>query len=221
MPNWCSNTVEVRGPTKIVKSLVDHKFDFQKIHPCPEALNITAGREGADEDEAQKELVRKEKANLKKYGYKNWYDWCVDQWGTKWNAGGSDREDMLVDFDDDVDDTGIAVFSFSSAWAPPVGVYDKLKELHPELYIQGRYYEPGVGFMGVWDDGDDRAYNMEGFLTGGSKDPFWKSEDGILLNEEFDIVEDIIRNEEYQMEEGARKVRDYVKGEAQNCEETA
>jgi len=219
MPNWCSNVVEVRGPNKIVKSLVDHKFDFQKIHPYPKELDITAGREGADDSVEQKALVAKEQANLKKYGHRNWYDWCVSEWGTKWNAGGSDNEDMIVDYDDDVDDTGIALFTFSSAWAPPVGVFQKLKELHPDLYIQGRYYEPGVGFFGVWDDGDDRCYTFES-IEKGSSDDFWKSEDGILLDENFDIVEDMIRNEEYQMDEGAKKVRDYVKGEPQNCEET-
>ena len=219
MPNWNSNVVEVRGPRKIVKELVDHKFDFQKIHPYPKELDITAGREGADDSVEQKALVAKEQANLKKYGHSNWYDWCVSEWGTKWNAGGSDNEDMIVDYDDDVDDTGIALFTFSSAWAPPVGVFQKLKELHPDLYIQGRYYEPGVGFFGVWDDGDDRCYTFES-IEKGSSDDFWKSEDGILLDENFDIVEDMIRNEEYQMDEGAKKVRDYVKGEPQNCEET-
>lgn len=219
MPNWNSNVVEVRGPRKIVKELVDHKFDFQKIYPCPAALNITAGREGSDDSVEQKALVAKEKANLKKYGYRNWYDWSVSEWGTKWNAGGADNEDMIVDYDEDVDDTGIALFTFSSAWAPPVGVYQKLKELHPDLYIQGRYYEPGVGFFGVWDDGDDRCYSFEN-IQDGSRDEFWTSEDGILLDENFDIVEDMIRNEEYEMDEGAKKVRDYVKGEPQNCEET-
>jgi len=219
MPNWCSNTVCVRGPVKIVKSLVDHRFDFQRIHPCPEALNITAGREGADDSREQKELVRKEKANLKKYGYKNWYDWCVDEWGTKWNAGGSDNQDMQVDFDDDVNDTGIATFTFMSAWAPPVGVYDKLTETHPELDVHATYYEPGVGFMGVWDNGVDRAYSMEGFLTGGSKDPFWKTEDGIELDEQFDIVESLQESEE-QETEASRKVRELVVDrKAQNMEQ--
>ena len=65
MPNWNSNVVEVRGPRKIVKELVDHKFDFQRIHPCPADLNITAGREGADDSVEQKALVAKEEANLK------------------------------------------------------------------------------------------------------------------------------------------------------------
>ncbi len=220
MPNWCNNVVEVRGPNKIVKELVDHKFDFMKIHPYPKDLDITAGREGADEDEAQKALVAKEKLNLKKYGHRNGYDWCCAEWGTKWNAGGLDNEDMIVDYDDDVDDTAIALFTFQSAWAPPVGVYAKLKELHPDLYIQGRYYEPGVGFFGVWDDGDDRCYTFES-LDKGSKDPFWKTDDGILLDDNFDIVEDLIHSEEYQLDEGAKKVRDYVQGQPQNIEETA
>ena len=57
MPNWNSNIVEVRGPRKIVKELVDHKFDFQKIHPCPADLNITAGREGSDDSPEQIALV--------------------------------------------------------------------------------------------------------------------------------------------------------------------
>ena len=219
MPNYCNNVVEIRGPRRVVKALVDHRLDFQKIHPMPKDLDITAGREGPDDSVAQKALVAKEKANLKRYGHKNWYDWCVSEWGTKWNAGGSDNEDMIVDYDEDVDDTGIALFTFSSAWAPPLGVFQKLKELHPDLYIQGRYYEPGVGFFGVWDDGDDRCYNFES-IEKGSSDEFWNSEDGILLNENFDIVEDMIRNEEYEMDEGAKKVRDYVKGEPQNCEET-
>jgi hypothetical protein len=218
MPNYCLNIVEVRGPRKIVKELVDHKFDFQKIYPYPAELDITAGREGADDSPEQIALVAKEKANLKKYGYANWYDWCVANWGTKWNAGGADREEMMVDYDEDVDDTGIAIFTFDSAWAPPIGVFLKLKEIHPDLFIEGRYSEPGVGFFGVWEDGDDRCYQMED-LTG-STDPFWSSEDGILLDENFGILESMIQYEEEQMDEGAKKVRDYVKGQPQNCEET-
>ena len=77
MPNYCNNVVEIRGPRQVVKALVDHRLDFQKIHPMPKDLDITAGREGPDDSPEQKALVAKEKANLKKYGHKNWYDWCV------------------------------------------------------------------------------------------------------------------------------------------------
>jgi hypothetical protein len=30
MPNYCNNVVEIRGPVKVVKALVDHRLDFMK-----------------------------------------------------------------------------------------------------------------------------------------------------------------------------------------------
>ena len=205
MPNYCNNVVEIRGPVKVVKALVDHKLDFQKIHPYPPELDIVAGRSGADDSPEQKALVAAEESNLKKYGYKNWYDWCVSEWGTKWNAGG-DNDAMMVDYDEDVDNQGTALFQFDTAWAPALGVLQKLMDDHPELSIECRYYEPGVGFMGVWTDGQDRCYdNIEG-----SKDTFWQSDDGRLLDETFDIVESMQEWEADQETEAERKVRELV-----------
>ena len=205
MPNYCNNVVEIRGPVAQVKALVDHRLDFQKIHPYPPELDIVAGRSGADDSPEQIQLVAAEKSNLKKYGYKNWYDWCVSEWGTKWNAGGSDNADMQIDFDEDGDDS-IALFQFDTAWAPALGVLQKLMDDHPELSIECRYHEPGVGFMGVWTDGHDRCYdNIEG-----SKDAFWQSDDGRLLDETFGIVESMQEWEADQETDAERMVRELV-----------
>ena len=205
MPNYCNNVVEIRGPQKVVKALVDHRLDFMKIYPYPKDLDIVAGRSGADDCPEQIQLVAAEESNLKKYGYKNWYDWCVSEWGTKWNAGGSDNADMQIDWDEDGDDS-IALFQFDTAWAPALGVLQKLRDDHPELSVECRYHEPGVGFMGVWTDGHDRCYdNIEG-----SKDTFWQSDDGRLLDETFDIVESMQEWEADQETEAERKVRELV-----------
>ena len=205
MPNYCNNVVEIRGPQKVVKALVDHRLDFMKIYPYPKDLDIVAGRSGADDSPEQIELVAAEKSNLKKYGYKNWYDWCVSEWGTKWNAGGSDNADMQIDWDEDGDNS-IALFQFDTAWAPALGVLQKLRDDHPELSIECRYNEPGVGFMGVWTDGSDRCYdNIQG-----SQDAFWQSDDGRLLDETFDIVEQMQEWEADQETEAERKVRELV-----------
>ena len=205
MPNYCNNVVEIRGPVKQVKALVDHRLDFMKIYPYPRDLDIVAGRSGADDSPEQIQLVAAEKSNLKKYGYKNWYDWCVSEWGTKWNAGGSDNADMQIDWDEDGDNS-IALFQFDTAWAPALGVLQKLKDDHPELSIECRYHEPGVGFMGVWTDGQDRCYdNIEG-----SQDTFWQSDDGRLLDETFDIVAQMQEWEADQETEAERKVRELV-----------
>jgi len=208
MPNYCNNVVEIQGPQHILKTLVEHRLDFMKIHPYPKALDITAGREGADDSPEQKALVAAEESNLEKYGYKNWYDWCVNNWGTKWNAGG-DNDDMQVDYDEDVGNQGIALFQFDTAWAPPLGVLEKLMETHPELSIECRYHEPGVGFFGVWTDGSDRCYETEQFPK--SNDPFWTQHaDGRLLDETFGMVESMQEYEATQETEAEQKVRELI-----------
>jgi hypothetical protein len=208
MPNYCNNVVEIQGPQHILKTLVDHKLDFMKIHPYPKELDITAGREGADDSPEQKALVAAEEANLKKHGYKNWYDWCVNNWGTKWNAGG-DNDAMQVDYDEDVNNQGTALFQFDTAWAPPLGVLDKLMETHPELSIECRYHEPGVGFFGVWTDGSDRCYETEQFPK--STDAFWTQHaDGRLLDETFGMVESMQEYEADQETEAEKMVRELI-----------
>ena len=208
MPNYCNNVVEIRGPQAQVKALVDHRLDFQKIYPYPKDLDIVAGRSGADDSPEQIQLVAAEESNLKKYGYKNWYDWCVSEWGTKWNAGGSDNADMQIDFDEDGDDS-IALFQFDTAWAPALGVMQKLMDTHPELSIECRYHEPGVGFFGVWTDGSDRCYEFENFT--GSQDPFWtQHQDGLLLDETFGLVEQLQESEANQETDAERMVRELI-----------
>jgi hypothetical protein len=208
MPNYCNNVVEIQGPQHILKTLVDHKLDFQKIHPYPPELDITAGREGADDSPEQKALVAAEESNLAKYGYRNWYDWCVNNWGTKWNAGG-DNDAMQVDYDEDVGNQGIALFQFDTAWAPPLGVLEKLMDTHPELSIECRYHEPGVGFFGVWTDGSDRCYETEQFPK--SNDPFWtQHQDGRLLDETFGMVESMQEYEANQETEAEKMVRELI-----------
>ena len=208
MPNYCSNVVEIQGPQHILKTLVEHRLDFMKIHPYPKELDITAGREGADDSPEQKALVAAEKSNLKRYGYRNWYDWCVNNWGTKWNAGG-DNDAMQVDYDEDVGNQGIALFQFDTAWAPPLGVLEKLMETHPELSIECRYHEPGVGFFGVWTDGSDRCYETEQFPK--SNDPFWTQHaDGRLLDETFGMVESMQEYEANQETEAEKMVRELI-----------
>ena len=54
---------------------------------------ITSGFLG--DGDAHKELERQTKANVEKYGYGNWYDYCVGEWGTKWDVGGDGQTDTI------------------------------------------------------------------------------------------------------------------------------
>ena len=154
MPNWCNNVVEIsHGSEKmmdrVVKAFNEGSF-LNEFIPVPEDLNITAGCVG-DADE-QKALEAKEQENLKKHGYKNWYDFCVNEWGTKWDV--EPYEPITLS------ENGSATLAFDSAWAPPVNAYEKLEALG--FSVRAYYYESGMGFAGIYEDGIDDYYELQG-----------------------------------------------------------
>ena len=154
MPNWCNNVVELSHENpemmaRAVKSFNDGSF-LNEFIPVPTDLNITAGRES--DETAQKALEEKEKANQEKYGYSNWYDYCVNEWGTKWDI--EPYEPVTLDED------GRLTMSFDSAWSPPTQAYEKLLDLG--FSLRAYYYESGMGFCGIWEDGCDDYYEISG-----------------------------------------------------------
>jgi len=155
MPNWCNNTVNIRHDDPAMIERVRRAFNAGALHnefiPVPEDLHITAGSLG--EAEAQKDLEAQEEVNLHKHGYRNWYDFCVNEWGTKWDIG-ADGQPAL-----DQDGGGL-VLNFDSAWAPPINAYEKLMDMGFEILAY--YYEPGMAFAGKWDNGDDDYYDYSG-----------------------------------------------------------
>jgi hypothetical protein len=88
-------------------------------------------------------------AMVAKYGYSNWYDFCVANWGTKWDVGADGQP--AID-----NDTNTLCLNFDSAWAPPTVAYEQLVEMG--FKILAYYYEPGMCFCGKWEDGDDDYY---------------------------------------------------------------
>ena len=154
MPNWCNNFVEVAhtDPVK-VRALADamNRGEFcSHVIPTPKDLTDTvAGSvpEGAERDAHEAQMTR----NVELYGAKDWYDYQVSRWGTKWDVGGDSQAD--------VSDDGLSMSaSFDSAWAPPTGVYE---ELCAQGYqVRAYYYESGMCFGGIWEDGSDDYYEF-------------------------------------------------------------
>jgi hypothetical protein len=123
--------------------------------PVPKELHIVAGRVGDDNDPKQIELEAQEKANFEKHGYRTWYDFCVGEWGTKWDVGGEHHEAQAIP-------NGL-ILTFESAWAPPCNAYEKMLDLG--FSIRAMYYEPGMAFAGIWEDGDDDFYEYGGLTS--------------------------------------------------------
>jgi len=192
MPNWCNNTIELSGPKDKIKKLFDKtkaSGEFlQQLYPCPEELDITAGRVGGDDDPEQIELVAKEKANLEKYGYSNWYDWKVAQWGTKWDV---DVENLELS----KDGTTITGW-FDSAWAPPLEAYNYFLDKNKDCSIKSYYYEGGCDFAGLYEDFYDTMINPSNYNADQMEDP----DEGLIyeLNERFNFSEWVREYEEEQ-----------------------
>ena len=150
MPNWCNNSVEIYhdDPKMIerVRTAFNGEGLLQEFIPVPEDLrNIVAGSVPVAE-EAEHKL--KEEFNRITYGYTNWYDFCVNEWGTKW--------DIAADGNPAQDIPGGLMLGFDSAWSPPVAAYEKLTE--QGFRIRAMYYESGMAFAGIWEDGSDDYY---------------------------------------------------------------
>ena len=159
MPNWCSNVVEIQhdDPFKIkflADAMKEGKF-LDYVIPVPKELSETMAGSYGDSDK-QAALEAQEAANLAKHGAKNWYDFCVARWGTKWEV---DCEGVEVS-----DDGRMVTASFDSAWSPPIGVYEELVALG--FYVRAYYYESGMCFAGIYDNGADDCYSDWGDAQG-------------------------------------------------------
>ena len=201
MPNWCSNHITVRGTSRAeIKRLAD-AFDNGEfcgtVVPMPEELNITSGFLGNGKE--QEELEAKSKANLEKYGYANWYDFNVANWGTKWEIGGNGDTA-------EIDDDGLSFSApFESAWSPPIAVCEALAEQGFDVTLY--YYEPGMGYVGKWEDGIDDCYEYAG-----EKAATVRAAIGDELDDMFGISESMA---EYEAENEEEELTEWIKDGAE------
>ena len=153
MPNWCNNVATLNASKGMIDKIVEGAQGdgvLQALIPVPQALrDTTAGSFG---DEAKQQALEAQEAdNLKQYGYKNWYDFCVNEWGTKW-----DLCDVQVNR---IDDETVSL-NFDTAWSPPIEAYEKL--LCMGIAVEAYYHESGMCFAGKWEDGFDNYYEYGG-----------------------------------------------------------
>ena len=109
--------------------------------PCPDELrNEQAPYRGDNAEQL-----------MEKYGATDWYNWCVNNWGSKWDIGGDDE--YLID---EVDTNTVRV-SFDSAWAPPIAFYEHLASIG--FNVEAMYYEPGMCFAGTVTSSDGEIFD--------------------------------------------------------------
>jgi hypothetical protein len=175
MPNWCANSLKLVATTpdsekklaEIVQELERAKTAgesagiFNLIKPVPEALLITAGSFGDTVEQAA--LKKAEQENLKTYGYKHWYDYCIAEWGTKWDMNNQYEDEPFT-----IEGNTVTMV-FDTAWAPPMQIYYALEDMG--FKVEATYVEQGMGYIGFYSDGVDNCEKMTQFYPEPSDDP--------------------------------------------------
>ena len=158
MPNWCTNTLIIRGNVETLSQL----------KPVLEA------------GEGFLEAI----APIGEYDRDN----AIEKWGTKW-----DIQTEGLHFTDNGDGTAEIEGYFDSAWSPPIEAFHTLSQDWDSCYIELKYFEPGMCFVGVWDsEGGDAYYDGIDELLETTVE-----EDSVL----FELLEDFAVADWYEVEE--------------------
>ena len=69
--------------------------------------------------------------NVKRYKARDWYEWSIENWGTKWNGG-----DTVVESD---------IIEFQTAWSTPIPVFVELSKRLKDVVITVDYADEDIG----------------------------------------------------------------------------
>jgi len=204
MPNWCNNTLTIQGPTKTLKPLWDETQKtglLQAMKPMPKELDGTTSPTPPDSEQPMID------------GFDNWYDWRVQNWGTKWDV---DSEGL--EFTDNGDGTADITGWFDSAWAPPTEAFNTFCDDNDNCHLESFYEEGGMDFAGHYVDGDDNY--LEG-IGDYAREVVKGNDSGSdlydRLDEELELTESRREWIEEDLNEDAQKVHDFVvEGKAVN-----
>ena len=161
MPNWCNNRVTVWSDNtsdmqefkELVKGENGRPFSFNSIIPMPEELHTVQSPVRIMTEEEIEEYKKKHSDSEwmigtlpitqeysdeldAKYGDNNWYDWCINNWGVKWDCADGTITEEFADLE--------LTYTFDTPWGPPQEIYDYLKARFPEIHIQWFWDEPGM-----------------------------------------------------------------------------
>lgn len=130
MPNWCMNNLTIEHDD--IETVNEFVEAYKSGKTCEHYLPTPKNEDGSLHDD--------------------WWDYRVNNWGTKWDFGGEDQF-IIVKRDEQK-----VICSYDTAWAPPIGLYERLQVLG--FRVRASYFEPGLSFAGRWIDGDDQHYDI-------------------------------------------------------------
>ena len=163
MPNWCYNRMSVTGDRESLVKLTEAitrkhdpslaettmgveqvDYDLSVLFPVPEELRISAMFFNTETDDPEyQELLKKYEANKAKYGHTTWYDWCLENWSTKWSPR---IEEWTIN--DYPNGSEISAY-YETAWSPADGLIREVSRQFPTLLFTVSSDEEGRSFSCV------------------------------------------------------------------------
>lgn len=132
MPNHIMNRVKITGPIEKLNEFYNFNKSLAKENNEEEDMEL-------DFNKAIPEPIYNSKSdNTSSDGLLDWYEWRVDNWGTKWNA-----YDINVNKNEEE-----LYYQFNTAWSHPLEWYKKVFKMFPELDINIVYIDEGFNFFG-------------------------------------------------------------------------
>ncbi len=117
-------------------------------------------KQRTDIDSESWELGRKAFRNFRLYGAKDWYDWSLKNWGTKWNA---------YDYTEGTDYSQNGNLQFETAWAAPHLVIEKLSQMFPEIAFEHKWADEDISINCGYREYKDGELVSEQYYEGGKE----------------------------------------------------
>ncbi len=141
MPNWCEDTLRITGSATERRRFLlraGATLDFNKWKPYPEEYRLAD--EAAHEWEKQNPGFNWSDRPIDGFN-QGGYEWCCENWGTKWNVESSRF---------DVQQRSVKCV-FDTAWSPPLPVVQAMSQEFPTLKFVLTYSEKSSLGTGRWE----------------------------------------------------------------------
>lgn len=163
MPNHVATKLTLTGDFDSISALLlnsqkhenENKIDFNVLFPLPPELReISSPVTIVSEDEEIRDKIRYESEAkdkvyrfgrkisqktpdefIAKFGSNNWYDWALNNWGTKWGI-----------YDLQVGEN--YTFFYNTAWSPATEFWRHVSESYPDVIFTHEFADGGGGFVG-------------------------------------------------------------------------
>lgn len=112
-------------------------MNMEKLRNIPVESEEIFLRQRTDIRRDEWELGKAAWRNIRDFGAPTWYDWCISNWGTKWNAYGYSED--AIDYHDG--DT----LCFQTAWSAPHPILEKLTQMFPDIMLEHEWADEDIG----------------------------------------------------------------------------